>query len=213
MALKPLQEKQLERYGQDVLDFIRASKLLNKYISRKATRSTSTAVGYKSKLTQFGYFIFSKVDGNVSFDTTINKIAGGEINALDLVADYASYLTTEKAKANTIRAKVKLARRFLKFSGVDIDVEDFREQVSLPRLQRPEFKALEKTEVVELLSITNSCSRCGLALSKPSSSHPPAMSSIKTNSKNKKSAETIDAKAESVILEAQAESTEFVCCR
>ena len=156
MALKMTQQRQLNKYGVEALDYIHASKLLSKYISRKATRSAGTGANYKAKLTEFGYFIYSKVNSRESLDTTIAKIAKGEIDALDLLADYTAYLTAHKAKANTLRAKVKLARRFLKFNGANIDLENFHEQVALPQRERPEFKAVDKSEIVELLSACKS---------------------------------------------------------
>ena len=50
------------------------------------------------------------------------------------------------------RSKVKIARKFLKFGGAKISAEDFNDNVSLPKPQRPEFIGLEKAQVVELLN-------------------------------------------------------------
>jgi len=146
---------QLRRLGQEAVDYIHSSRTLEKYIQKKALRSQSSALTYKTRLTMLGYFIFKRVGKTTSMDKFIEEMKEGHVNPYDLLSDYALFLKKEmKVKDEDLRQKGKIARVFLRFAGVKIDIEEFKEQVPLPRKVQPELEPAEKKDIIELL---NSC--------------------------------------------------------
>ena len=152
MAVNLSKKKQLEEYGKDGIDYILACKLLQKYIARRAIASPATAKSYQSKLNRFGLFVFKAYPGK-PYDDVIADLKEAKINPYDMLADYAAFLGNDH-KVNHLRSKVKQARKFLKFCGVKIDIEDFQESVPLPRKEFPDFDGIEKSQIVQLLNNT-----------------------------------------------------------
>jgi integrase len=150
LARNLFKERQLKEYGEDGMQYIQASRLLKKYVARKAIGSERTGVTYQSKLARFAFFIYKTY--NQPFDDYVEalKLQKPE-QAYDLLADYTAYLKPIN-KTNELRQKVKRAYKFLKFCGVDMDAEDFREQVTLPRGEFPDFEGTEKGDIVDLLN-------------------------------------------------------------
>jgi integrase len=148
-----LQLKQLEAYGKDGIQYLDASATLKKYIARKGTASEASAKTIRSRINKFAFYLFKTYPG-VSFDDFLATLQTGKPDPYDVLADYAAHLTKGHVKPNEVRQKVRAAKKFLKFCKIKIDNEDFRENVSLPRQESPEFDGVEKSKVVELL---NSC--------------------------------------------------------
>jgi integrase len=142
--------RKVREYGEDGISYIHASRLLKKYIARKGIGSERTGITYQSKLNRFAFFIFKTY--NQPFDDYVEalKLQKPAV-AYDLLADYAAYLKPIH-KPNELRQKVKRAYKFLKFCGVEMDAEDFREQVTLPREEFPEFEGTDKDSIIELLN-------------------------------------------------------------
>lgn len=141
-------QKQLEKFGPDGISYLNKSSWLKKYIARKGTASASTASTYRTRLNSFLLFTLKEKKSS-DFDLFVKDSA---INPYDLLADYASWLRSEGASTNDIILKVKTSKKFLRFCGITIDNEDFKDNVTLPRREHPEFIALDKNRIVELLN-------------------------------------------------------------
>jgi integrase len=152
LAVNLGKKRQLEEYGPDGITYIQNCRQLQKYIGRRAVASPATAISYRSKLNRFGLFIFKAYPGK-SYDDVLANLKDGKIDPYDLLADFAATLGKDH-KVNHLRTKVKQARKFLKFCGVKIDLEEFQESVPLPRKEFPDFDGTEKAQIVELLNNT-----------------------------------------------------------
>lgn len=152
--VNPFKSRQLKEYGEEGLKYLLESELLSKYVARKGTASTNSAETIRSRLNRFGFFIFKKFPGIPNLDTFLSNAKKGVVDPYDLLAEYASWLTEKGTKANQIRQLVRSAKQFLrhKIVGVQIDNDDFRENVSLPRQEFPDFEGTEKPQIVELLT-------------------------------------------------------------
>jgi len=151
--VNPFKARQLEEYGEDGLKYLQDSQLLAKYVARKGTASQTTAESVRSRLNRFGYFAFKNYPAAQTFDAFLAEVKGGKHDPYNLLSEYAEYLTEKGTKANQIRQLVKAAKQFMKHRivGAAIDNDDFRENVSLPRQEFPDFEGTEKSQVVELL--------------------------------------------------------------
>jgi len=142
---------QLRRLGQEALDYIHASKMLERYIQRKALRSQSSAMTYKTRLTPLGYYIFKQTEGSKPMDQFLEELKAQ--NPYDFLADYALFLKNDmKVKDEDLRQKGKIARLFLRAAGSKIDIEEFKEQVTLPKKVMPELEPAEKSQIIDLLN-------------------------------------------------------------
>jgi integrase len=144
---------QLQRLGQDAVDYLHASKVLDRYVQKKALSSQATAMTYKTKLTGLGYFIFKQVGKKTSMDAFIETLKSGKVDPYEFLADYAMFLKKEmKVNNDDLRQKGKIARVFLRSAGVKIDLEEFKEQVVLPKKVQPELEPAEKSQIIDLLN-------------------------------------------------------------
>lgn len=147
-----LKQKQLKEFGEEGLKYISSSKQLDKYIIRKSVQSENSAKTYRAKLNRFGFFIYQKYGKASTLDEILSKVATGEIDPYDLLAEFAAYLKEINVKPNEIRQKTKMSRKFLRFCGAKINNEDFTDNVPLPKSQTPEFNGVEKAQIVEILN-------------------------------------------------------------
>jgi integrase len=154
-------QRQLKKYGVDVLTYIDSSKVLKSYLIRKATSNKRSAKTYKSRLMKFGYYICKLAGKKVSLDGFLDDVKEGKHNPYDLLAEYALFLQKDGDKSNEVRQKVKIAKKFLRFAHVPVNNEDFQEFVSLPKRVRPDLQAAEKAQIVDLL---NNCKNQRLKL-------------------------------------------------
>lgn len=156
-------QQQIALYGKERVEHFKRSKAVQKYIARKATQNESTASTYKSYLMNFANFVFIKYDG-IELDDFIEEIKKDKHNPYDVLAEFAAFLKNEKKgsknggrsiSSNSINFITVTTRKFLRFSGVPVDKEDFKEYVSLPRKERAEMEALDKADVIEILNGCN----------------------------------------------------------
>ena len=130
------------------------SRAIEKYLSRKATASQGTANTYKSSLSAFAQYIYR--EHRIEVDRIIVKFKANKESAYDALADFASFLQKRKGEftltSNVVVHMVKVAMRFLRFSGVPLASEEFREMVSLPRKEKIAKVGIGKKDVVRLLN-------------------------------------------------------------
>ena len=83
----------------------------------------------------------------------LNEVKASKINVYDLLAEFTSYLLNEvKLKNNQTRQIIKTTQKFLRFVGVNIDNEEFIEQVPRPKREQPDLEAVEKQDIIALLN-------------------------------------------------------------
>jgi hypothetical protein len=145
-------------YTEESKTHFMRSKYIHKYLSRKATGSLSSSKTYATHLAAFAFYIFKEKEGQ-EVDAFIDSIKTGQNDPYDALAEFASFLRQSRTGkhalgVNHIIQMVKTARKCLRMSGVDINNEDFRELVSLPKKVRKQKTAIDKLTVSKLL---NSC--------------------------------------------------------
>jgi len=149
-------KRQEQLYTANEVAHFERSKYAKKYVDRKATASPSTASTYRTHTAALAQFIY-RTQEQAELDDFVDSIKAGKHNPYDVLADFAAFITRErtgdkKIKPNSLRVMVKVAKRFLKFSGCPITNEDFKEQVSLPRRESVEKKAVDKRDVITILN-------------------------------------------------------------
>lgn len=148
--VNPLKAKQLKEYGEDGLKYLQDTKLLSKYVARKASGS---APAIQSRLNRFALFAFKEYSDITSFDAFLAEVKNGKPDAYELLSDFAAWLSSQGYKPNQLRQLVRTAKKFLRsrIVGADIDNDDFRDNVDLPRQEFPEFEGTEISQIRELL--------------------------------------------------------------
>ncbi|MEO9319117.1 MAG: tyrosine-type recombinase/integrase [Nitrososphaera sp.] len=150
------QQVQVKIYGKDAVERFNRSKYVQKYVARKAVTNENSATTYRSYLMNFASFAFTKYSVS-DLDAFIDEIKQAKHNPYDVLADLAAYLKNERGdqvSGNTIRLITVVTRKFMRFCGIAIDLEDFKEFVALPRKEMPDLDAIDKHDVIEIL---NSC--------------------------------------------------------
>jgi integrase len=150
-------QERLLGYTEESKVHFKRSRYLHKYMSRKATASQTSARTYATHLAAFAFYIFKEKGQEV--DAFIESIKTGKDDPYDILAEFASFLQESRSGkhalgANHIIQMVKTARKCLRMSGVNINNEDFREFVSLPKKVRKQKTPIDKLTVSKLL---NSC--------------------------------------------------------
>src|SRR5437867_2189197 len=147
-------QMQLVLYGKNSVEHFKRSKLIDKYLARKAVQNERTAMTYKFYLTTFANFVFIKFEQR-EVDDFIQDIKDDKHNPYDVLADFAAFLKNErkqKISNNSIRFIAVATRKFMRFCGIPIDIEDFKEFVSLPKKERADLDAIDKHDVIEILN-------------------------------------------------------------
>lgn len=145
-------------YTEESKTHFKRSKCIHKYLSRKATASLTSSKTYATHLAAFAFYIY-KEQKRQEVDAFIDSIKAGQRDPCDILAEFASFLRESRTGryalgANHIIQMVKTARKCLRMSGVNINNEDFREFVSLPKKVRKQKTAIDKLTMSRLL---NSC--------------------------------------------------------
>ena len=143
-------------YTDEDIKHFENSKLIAKFIERKAAASIKTAGAYKTALLALSSFLRKQYGQAV--DAFIEDMKNGKQDPYDVLSGFAAYLVNSRTKdqkvsANTVRQFVILSKKFARVSGVkSINNDDFKELVTLPRKEQPIKEALEKKDVVEILN-------------------------------------------------------------
>lgn len=153
MTMNVLQRRQLEEYGTDGIDYIKASLLLNKYVRNKSLGGEQSGATVRSRLNRFALYVFKEQNKGQSFDVFLRSVGTKKgVDPFELLQEYAIYLQGKKTKPNQVRALVKSAKKFMRFCGAKIDNEDFLDRVTLPKQTVPDLEGTEKSQIVELLN-------------------------------------------------------------
>jgi integrase len=145
---------QVELYGKDSVEHFKRSKYIQKFLAKKAVKNPNTATTYKSYLMNFANFVFVKYKPK-EVDDFIEEIKKGEHDPYEILSQLSQYLTLEsngRFSSNSINFMVVTSRKFLRQSGIKIDIEDFKELVDMPRKFRTNQEAIDRKDIVDILN-------------------------------------------------------------
>lgn len=144
-------------YTTDEIAHNDRSTMISKFILRKRAACQGTAGTFASRLAHFSAYIYRRHE-KVEVDQFVKKLSRVKkgTDAYDVLADFCLYLQSlpneHHISANHIRALTISAKKFLRFCGVAIDNETFREQVLMPRKEHPEKLGIDKATIVDILN-------------------------------------------------------------
>jgi integrase len=136
------------------------SKLADKIIKRKGAASAQTAKAYGTALRAFAAYVLKEYKKEL--DVIVNEVIEGKHDPYDMLGGFAASLVNPRANRkrvspNTVRYWTVLSKKFLRLAGAQqrINNDDFKELVTLPRMERSDKEAIERKDVIEIL---NACS-------------------------------------------------------
>lgn len=142
-------------YTKEEIAHCDRSKALQKFVERKRTASPGSGKTYGSRLAHFAAYVYDRQD-KAELDDFITTMTKGEQNPYDVLAGFCIYLQEQpkerKLSVNHIRTLTISAKKFLRFSGVPVDNETFREQVLLPRKEHSEKAGIDKATIIKILN-------------------------------------------------------------
>jgi integrase len=110
-----------------------------------------TAHEYYYRLVTFGNFVQSEY--NIDLDSMIKELRVGSKDAYDLLSRYIIYLRNNFAiSAATLKVRIITAKNFLEYNDVDVSPRKFKLKVKIPRVVRKSKEAIDKQEIIEILS-------------------------------------------------------------
>jgi integrase len=157
----------LKVYTQEEIDHFERSKFIRKYVNAGTTRSYKTGKAYQNRLNRFSQFIFQKMNHREVDDVITDMQNGKQLTIYDggaeptlcdvfdmfnLFMQFLKERKQNKLSANVINASLRTTKKFLKFSRVKIDSEEFSDRVQLLRRELPTKTGIEKADVVKLLN-------------------------------------------------------------
>lgn len=144
-------------FTDDEIAHFDRSKAAQKIVKRKSTASYETGRAYSTRIANFAQYVYQKHD-KIELDDFIDELKKGKHDPYEILAEFALFLQKSregkpyKLSTNVQRVIVNTAKRFLRFSGVPVTTEDFKDKVSLVRKEYIEKKAIEKKDIIEILN-------------------------------------------------------------
>jgi integrase len=137
------------------------SPLIQRYLDDLAVQNPNTAkvVGYY--LEDFVQYVKDtyrqEAAGDTVVDLIIKDVKSGKMDVYDLLRDYVHYLDIRKLKPGkispaTLIQKVKVVKRLLEYSDIDISSSKFKMKVKMPRSVKRQKRPLTKNAIRELLN-------------------------------------------------------------
>jgi integrase len=157
MAMQAFLSLRRKIYSDEEIAHFERSKTVQRIVKRKGTASSETARAYSTRIATFAQYVFQQ-HGKKELDDFIEELKNGNHDPYEILADFALFLQISrkdkpyKLSTNVQRVIVNTAKRFLRFSGVAVNNEDFKDNVSLPRKEYLEKQALEKKDIIEILN-------------------------------------------------------------
>jgi hypothetical protein len=147
-------KQRLQVYLPEEIDHCERSKKLARYVT--AARTENSAHAYKYRLQIFASFIYQKYD-KAEVDTFVEELQTSKHDPLDVLQHFLNWLKKDRQKiqtlsANVINSIIRTTKKFLRFSKVKIDTEEFNIQVQLLRRERPVKHPIDKATVTTLLN-------------------------------------------------------------
>jgi integrase len=136
-----------------------APPLIQHYLGDLAVQNPNTAkvVGYY--LEDFLQYVKDAYQdaGTITVDQVVKDLKSSKVDVYDLLRGYVHYLDTRKLKPGkispaTLIQKVKVVKRLLEYSDIDISSSKFRMKVKMPRSVRRQKSPLTKNAIREILN-------------------------------------------------------------
>jgi integrase len=130
-----------------------AATTVSSYIRNVSTMNKSTAYQYLSRLNDFKDFIGEQYRSRLSVDNLLLKIKQGNLDALDVLNDYAAYLKNSNISTVTLKQRIVTVKNFFEYSDIKISPRRFKLKVKLPKIVSKKKVALSKEEIIEILNV------------------------------------------------------------
>jgi integrase len=168
----------LKNYSPEEIDHCERSRYIKRYVDAGLARAPNSGVAYKNRLQAFSQFVFKRMDGKEADELIVDLQNGKkivvvmlmhdgdgknereEMDVFDMFNELLKFLRERgrngenkaKLSANVINAIVRTTKKFLKFSKVKVDNEEFQDRVQLLRREKPAKAGIEKGDIVKLLN-------------------------------------------------------------
>jgi len=123
---------------------------INDFLKAVYVRSHSehTRIGYHQGIKKFIEFLSSR---GTTLEETENKIRVNEIDVYKLLNDFVVFLDGKNLKPRTINHWIAAVKGYLRYCGIKIYNEDFKQVVRMPRKAKTKEIPLTKEIIVKLL--------------------------------------------------------------
>lgn len=113
------------------------------------SHSNETVKTYNNSIKKFCKFLDSRY--NLELDGLISKLQEKELDVFDMFNEFVVFMDKEGLKPRSIHLKTSAIKSFLRFSGIKIYNEDFKQSVRLPKKYRIQEVPLTKDIILRLL--------------------------------------------------------------
>lgn len=113
------------------------------------SHSLNTKNSYKNGLIHFENFVAQKYQG--TFLTIVEQIKTGKLDSYKLLNEFVAYLDSKNLKPKTIKLCISAVKGYLRYVGIKIYSEDFRQLVKLPKARRYREEPLTKEIILRVL--------------------------------------------------------------
>jgi len=121
-----------------------------RYLSEVSSEEASTAIGYRTHLNNFSYFV-RKNYHYADLDEIIDDFKVGKKDVYFTLADFKNSFGDGRLSSSTIRNRVTVVKNFLEYWDVDISNRKFKLKVRLKKSGKPIKQALDKRDIREIL--------------------------------------------------------------
>jgi integrase len=134
------------------------SKYVARFLERKGTACKGSAATYSTYLRAFCQYNYRRRSNNKQeVDAYIEDLKMDTLDPYDELAAFGTFLQKERKGEFTLSASswrliIKVTKRLMQFSRVQVNDEDFRDLVSLSRQERHDRRPISKREIIELLN-------------------------------------------------------------
>lgn len=131
---------------------ISEQKTVETYLTMIGSTNKNTERIYRYYLVKFNNYL----DGNHSTDleTLIKQMQAHKADPYHVLAEYVGFLARQNLASKTIRESVKTVRGFMEYSDIEISHTKFKHKVKLPKIVRREKKAIDRADIVNILTST-----------------------------------------------------------
>jgi integrase len=137
--------------GNGLSNYSAATNTVTSYISNVSTMNESTAIQYLTRLKDFEDFVVT-YENDLDVDKLLLEIKKGNLDAYNLLNNYAAYLKNRGISALTLKQRIVTVKNFFEYCDIDISPRRFKLKVKLPKVIRKKKEALSKEDIIEILN-------------------------------------------------------------
>lgn len=117
------------------------------------SHSMKTVNSYRTSINHLRAFLLSRYD--LDEIRLISKIKSEEINVYDLLRDFVVYLDKKEIRPKGLRGYISAVKGYLRYLGIRINSDDFKQLVKIPRYVKAREVPLTKEMILRLLRISS----------------------------------------------------------